>query len=373
MSLSTDEEQILQSIVVASDNDPLNPEFPPDNPKFPATPTYQIDIPGFSNVWLKDESYNPTGTHKDRMAWEMIVTYRDFLLAKQSGQSKGPLPSMSIISSGSAAIAIQSQLRKYKLPNLKVLVDIHLSPSNLERLEKLGCEIYKTDLAKKPLGWQEILALTHNPNGLDITSSEALDPSTRFYDWLGYEIINSSPDYCFIPFGTGQLFENILNVTKKEVSSQKHDPRFRGDVAKLRHCNFMAATTNDPHSKADKLYSPHLPFVHYDEQWMKLYRYAGFWGSKSNVYVLQEHYLDEALELAHSLGIRCEPSGIAGLGLLLQFKGKIPKDKKILIVNTGDSKLPDSELKLGIRGRKLFASRRKGLVRKLKGKIKEAA
>jgi hypothetical protein len=274
------------------------------------------------------------------MAWEIIVTYKDFLMAKKRGQTHGPLPSMSIISSGSAATAIQSQLVKYKLPNLKVLVDINISDENLLRLQLLGCEIYKTDLSKKSLGWQKILELTHNLDGFDITSSEALDPTTRFYDWLSYEIINSSPDYCFIPFGTGNLFENVLNINKKEVSSEKHDPRFSGDVDKLRSCNFMAATTNNLRSKADKLYSPHLPFVHYDEQWMRLYRYAGFCGPQSNVYLMEEQYLNDALALARSLGINCEPSGIAGLALLLQLKENIPKDKKILIVNTGCAKLP---------------------------------
>jgi threonine dehydratase len=33
-----------------------------------------------------------------------------------------------------------------------------------------------------------------------------------------------------------------------------------------------------------------------------------------------------------------EPSGIAGLALLLQKKSSIDKDKKILIVNTGKTK-----------------------------------
>ena len=106
MSLTKKETAILKSIIVASENDPKKPEFPADNPKFPATPTYRITVPGFSNVWFKDESFNPTGTHKDRMAWEIIVTYRDSLLAKKRGQIKGKLPAMSIISSGSVALLI---------------------------------------------------------------------------------------------------------------------------------------------------------------------------------------------------------------------------------------------------------------------------
>ena len=287
MALLKEEEQILKSIIVASENNPNKPEFPADNPKFPATPTYKIKVPGFSNVWLKDESHNPTGTHKDRMAWEIVVTYRDFLLAKKRGQFKRPLPAMSIISSGSAAIAIQTQLKKYNLPNLKVLVDTSIDPSIIKSMKKINCEIYKTNLSEKPFHWKKILTLTKNPNGFDITSSEALDPTTRFYDWLSYEIINSSPDYCLIPFGTGNLFENILNINKKEISTQNHDPRFKGNLGILRRCNFLGVTTNDPKSKADKLYSPHLPFVHFDEQWIRLYRYAGFCGTESDVHLIK--------------------------------------------------------------------------------------
>jgi len=309
MALSVKEQEALNSIIVASENDPTRPEFPADDPKFPATPTVQIQVPGFSNVWLKDESKNLTGTHKDRMAWEIVVTYRDFLLAKKRGQFKGGLPQMSIISSGTAAFAIQTQLRKYKLPNLKVLVDSRISPVITATLKSIRSEIYMTDLGKKAFNWQEILTLTDNKGGLDITSSDALDPTTRFYDWLSYEIINSSPDYCFVPFGTGNLYENILNVNKREVSTTNHDPRFQGDVKKLRACNFIGATTNDPTSKADKLYSHHLPFMHFDEQWIRLYRHAGYCGDDSGVNLLNEDKLDEAYMLARSQKIGCEYSG----------------------------------------------------------------
>lgn len=339
MALSKKEEKILNSIVIASENDPNKPEFPADDPKFPATPTYKIKVPGFNNVWLKDESHNPTGTHKDRMAWEVIVTYRDFLLAKKRKQIKGKLPAMSIISSGSAAFAIQTQLKKYNLPNLKVLVDDNINPTILKSIKRIGCEVYKTDLSKKSFHWKEILKLTHNIDGFDITSSEALDPTTRFYDWLSYEIINSSPDYCFVPFGTGNLFENILNINKKEVSTGLHDPRFSGNVEALRRCNFLGATTNNSESKADKLYSPHLPFVHFDEQWIRLYRHAGFCGNGSDVILVKEKFLNQAFDIAIAQKINCEPSGIAGLALFLQMKDKIPKNKKILIVSTGKSNL----------------------------------
>ncbi|OGD60874.1 hypothetical protein A3A71_03115 [Candidatus Berkelbacteria bacterium RIFCSPLOWO2_01_FULL_50_28] len=342
-NLSSKEEAILRSIVVASENNPRRPEFPPDDPKFPATPTYKIEVPGFSNVWLKDESINPTGTHKDRLAWEIVVTYRYFLQSKKDGLITGELPAMSIISSGSAAIAIQSVLKKYDLPNLKVLVDRNLDKVIVDLLLSIGCEIYVADLSKGVLDWRAILKLTFNKTGFDITSSEALDPTTRFYDWMSYEIINTNPDYCFIPFGTGNLYENILNINKREVTSKSHDPRFRGDAEHLRRCNFLGATTDNPKSKAaTKLYSPHLPFAHYDEQWIRLYRQSGYCGLFSDVHIISEKPLDEALEIAAAQNIQCEPSSIAGLALMLQLKDSLPRDKKMLIVNTGKSHLPNS-------------------------------
>ena len=341
MALSFLEEKMLESIVVPSENDPNKPEFPPGNPQFPATKIFEIDVPGFTNVCMKSEATNPTGTHKDRMAWEIVVSYRDFLMAKKRGLLKTKLPHMSIISSGAAAIAIQNMLNKYKLPFLKVLVDANTDEKIINILQKMGCEVFPTNLSAKPFHWSEILSLTNNKEGFDITSGVALDPTTRFYDWMSYEIINNSPDYVFIPFGTGNLYENILNINKKELSSIGfHDPRFQGDTEKLTYCNFIGATTNNPKSKADKLYSPHLPFVHFNEQWIDFYKTAGFCGPQSNVFNVKEEAINKAIDLADKQKIEAEPSGLAGLALMLQMKDELPRNKKYLIVNTGRSHLP---------------------------------
>jgi len=337
--LNAKEQKIYDSIKINSDNDPLHPEFPPDKPKFPATPTYKIKVPGFTNIWLKDESKNPCGTHKDRLAWEIIVTYKHILEAKKQDLFKKELPQFSIISSGNAAYTIQTYFKKYDLPNLKVILDSKINKKIIESLKEIGCELYLYPLTKKTLTWQDILKITENPNGLDITSNQAFDPTTRFYDWLSYEILNENPDYVFVPFGTGNLYENILNVVKKEISSLNgNDPRLKGNITKLREITYFGATTNNQKSKADKLYSSDLPFSQYSQQWINYYKMAGYCSQKSNVIIIKEKYIDEALKIAQKNNITCEPSGISGLALLLQIKKQIPKDKKILIVNTGKSK-----------------------------------
>lgn len=340
MPLSQREKKILKSIKVPSENNPRKPEFPPWSPKFPATPTFKIEVPGFSNVWLKDESVNKySGTHKDRLAWEVVILYRNFLLAKKRGAQKGSLPIFSIISSGAAAIAIGRMLKHYGFPRLKVLVDRSLAPAIYEVLKKSHCEVFKTDLARKPLSSLEILILTHNETGFDLTSNQGVGLEIGNFDWFSYEVLNYSPDYCFMPFGTGTTFSKLLEINKLEVGYAKRDPRFHGDVKILRNCNFMGATSNDPHTKADKLFAHHLPFPKIDEEWIKFYITSGFCGPQTGIYNVKETYLDQAMRSAASQGVNCEPSGIAGLALMLQLQHKLPRNKKMLIINTGKAKL----------------------------------
>ena len=104
-------------------------------PSFPVTSTKKVSVDYFTNVWVKDESTQETGTHKDRMAWEIVMVYRDILKLKERGLDDLPLPQFSIISAGSAALAIQTQLREYGLPNLKILVDNTTNSIILDYLE----------------------------------------------------------------------------------------------------------------------------------------------------------------------------------------------------------------------------------------------
>ena len=97
----------------------------------------------------------------------------------------------------------------------------------------------------------------------------------------------------------------------------------------------MGATSKNPDSIADKLYSPFLPYAGIGEDWIRFYKKAGYCGSETDIYEVSEDSLLQAVTLAEKQGITCEPSGVAGLALLLQKQGEVPKDKKILIVNTG--------------------------------------
>ena len=339
-------ETTYKRIKIPSNNDPNKPEFPPEpfyTPEFPASDTYRIRVPGFKNVWLKDESTNPTGTHKDRFAWEVVIKYKS-LIEGLKYKKEDSLPQMSMISSGSAAIAIQHLFNLFKIPTkLKVLVDYELDPDIKSEIEKIGCEMYEYDLSERLLTSDDIKELTENKKGIDITYREVLDPThDNYYDWMSYEIINEKPDYCFIPFGTGDLFINVLNIVKIEYFYSfvsKHDPRFLGNIKSLKKCNFMGASSKNPETQLDKLFSNFLPSIDSFRKYIReLKDEYGCVGKMTNIYYVEEKYVEEALEVAEKQDLTFEPSGMAGLALLMQMKDKIPNDSNILIVNTGKTK-----------------------------------
>lgn len=346
-------ETTYKRIKIPSNNDPEKPEFPPEpfyKPSYPASKTFKINVPGFENVFMKDESTNPTGTHKDRMAWEVVIKYKT-LIESLKYRRQINLPQMSIISSGSAAIAIQHLFNLFKIPTkLKVLVDINLNPQIKESIKKIGCEVYEYDLSKKLLTTEEIKELTNNKNGIDITYREVLDPThDNYYDWMSYEIIREQPQYCFIPFGTGDLFINVLNIVKIEYFysfASKHDPRFFSDINTLKNCHFLGASTKNPNSLMDKLYSSFLPSIEkFKEYIQELKNEYACVGSKTDIYYVEEKYIYEAIKIADEQDIAYEPSGLAGLALLLQMKNQINKKARILIVNTGKTRSVDELLK----------------------------
>ena len=197
---------------------------------------------------------------------------------------------------------------------------------------------------------EDIKRLTENWNGIDITYRETLDPNLdNYYDWMSYEIINQEPNYCFIPFGTGDLFINILNIVKKEYFNSflhNSDPRYTGSIETLKECNFFGATTSNKKTILDKLYSSFLPtYNEYVKFINELISYSCV-GEKTSIRQLEETFVKQAIDLASDQNITFEPSGIAGLALLLQTKREIPRDAKILIVNTGKTKSAEELLKV---------------------------
>lgn len=332
-------------------NIPIFPPKPYFQPKFPATNLIKIQVKDFRNVLIKNEYENPTGTHKDRMSWEIVLKYDDLYNRKErSFKPKYNGPSISLISSGSAAFSLQYFFKLYDIPPLKVLVDKDTPKNIIDNLSLIDCEIFTFDLSKKLLSSDDIKNITKNKDGYDVTYREPMDANSKlYYDYLSFEILRESPEYCFIPFGTGDLLLNILKIQETQcliskTSKYQFDHRFLGNLEVLKKCNFLAATTEDKNSKLDKLYSYYHPSKKLYVKEIKNLIKDGYIGKQSSLINVSEEYVNESIKIAKKNGIleMTEPSGIAGLALLLQIEKQIKnKDSKIIIINTGTTKYSD--------------------------------
>lgn len=324
-------------------DDPECPEFPPNSPRFPATPEVLLQGEPF-RLWIKDESWNPTGSHKDRWAWEKLLWYRGEIekALLNHGARKGPvqLRAMSMISSGSAALALQTLLRLHRLPPLRVVMDgTRTDPRVVAKLESIGAVVYPRDLDLEFLDENKVLDATENVGGLEITTRDIATPEHEcFYDWLVCEILLLRPAYIFLPFGTGDLFTNILALLANEATAKVRDKRLEELSADdLRGIHILGATTDTPQTRMDKLYAKFRPTeAEIDLKRINLIK-AGIIGDRSAVIPIKDSWAVKAAKRARDHNIRTELSGIAGLGLFLSLEADLPISPKdvVVIVNTG--------------------------------------
>ncbi|MES2442496.1 MAG: pyridoxal-phosphate dependent enzyme [Pseudomonadota bacterium] len=341
-------EALLRLIPVPGpDIDPTRPEFPATNPRYPATPIHEVTVKG-REIMIKDESWNWTGSHKDRWAWEHLLVYRQKLLdelhtAELHHSRYIDVPQMSVISNGSAAFALQALLRLWSMPPLKVLVAKgRINPRYVKALKSIGAEVYeREEVDTKELFGPDICELTENPrNDMDITRKDISDSvAIKYYDWLVCEVLLKRPRYIFCPVGTGDLFFSIVKFIERELSGDRpRDLRIkRLKDEDLTGITILGATTERKTSNMDKLYARWRPSLDFVKASVSDLVARGKLGPQSRIYNVEDNYAIDACEVAQSLGINTEFSGIAGLALFLEMmeKNEIPYNKSIMVINTG--------------------------------------
>src|SRR6185369_1202124 len=89
-----------------------------------------------------------------------------------------------------------------------------------------GAKLYFTNLEERELSEKDVLTLTENDEGIDLTTRSLEEPfERRYYDWFAYEVLNECPKHIFVPVGTGELFANIIFLINDELTFKKNDAR----------------------------------------------------------------------------------------------------------------------------------------------------
>lgn len=333
---------------------PAYSEADPKKPEWMATPVKELDLTkrGFGLVYVKneaDKASNPTGTIKDRAAWEMATIYRDFARAdylkiRGGTLQKGDLerqviPRLSLITAGNEGRAIAECFAKYNLPPPKLIVGSDVKKSILDELKKLRADIYVVDLSQQ-LSPEKIKALTDNIDGIDITSVRSIEPQSIFYDWHVHEVFNEGPDQIYAPYGSGRLVENYLTWQERSLrndSEGRKDPRLRVAVDRVISMDVFGAEPEVYPSMADKLAAPFKPFLIFNDEDMRALVKLSFTGQRTSRQPVSEEYIREAHKIFTEEGIEAEPSAAAGLALYMHRfeQGLVDRRSKVMVVNTG--------------------------------------
>lgn len=279
------------------------------------TPIKNFSFLDFVNLRVKDESVNRTGTHKDRMAHSFLAIYQHYY-----ENNIKLAPSCSLISAGNAALAIGSLFQIYDLPKLKVLLDNSVTASVQNILQKNHCEIFKTNFSTKALATKEILELTGNADGVDITSFSLLDSSTKFYRSLVESVLQERPEFIIIPYGSGVLFEDFCSIIKENSINKA--------------INLIGVTVNTAFTKADKLFSAYSPFDFNSDKLHFLKRF-NYIGALSTIARIDDRYLENAMTSFKENNIVAEYSSVVTIAYMKQYAALIPKESSCIIVNTG--------------------------------------
>ncbi|MBU1018255.1 PLP-dependent lyase/thiolase [Patescibacteria group bacterium] len=334
---------------------PVFPEADPHHPEWQETPIIPLDLSpeGYGELYVKNEAdrtSNPTGTIKDRAAWELATLYRDFARALYFKLRLGrltkeelkniPVPRLSFMTSGNEGRAVAERFKLHDLPPPKLIVSQDILPAYLESLKVLRADLYAVDL-DEALDSDAIRCVSNNEGGIDITSVRSLQPQAIFYDWHVHESFNFSPDKIFVPYGSGRLAENYLYWqmrTMRNEGNNTRDPRLKAHVGHVVSMDILAAEPSSPTSVADKLTAPFKPFLLFKDSDINALTLMNFTGRGTSKNPVSESSIDEAFALLKSRGIRAEPSGAASLALYLtHFRlGLIGRKEKILVVNTGE-------------------------------------
>lgn len=195
----------------------------------------------------------------------------------------------------------------------------------------IGCEVYATDLESHALSPVDILKLTDNDGGLEITSNMAIKPYENYYQDIAASLSMLDSGYIFVPYGTGHLYGSfVFNEIFSEPSS----------------INIIGGKTNSKNSKADKLYAPFNPFSSVNENFVKTKIAMNKIGKYSSIVDFKETSLNEAINMAKRHSFDLESSALGGLAAMIDIFEEliIGKNDNIIVIVTGKSRIYDATL-----------------------------
>lgn len=267
------------------------------------TPVLEIeelsDFFNLKSLLVKDESFNPFGTHKDRKSHYVVQT-----AIRESIRPEA----LCILTAGNAGLSLAAFAAGESLP-VTAVIDASNTTAR-SSLEQVCEQVHQVDLMRKRWSRKELQTMAGAACGRRVRDVTNLIVP---YHSLAMEIILYRPDVIVVPVGGGELFLGL--------------------VAGLRDAGLktrlIGVTVRRSTSSADKLYALWTP--HRD----RINKLTLPSSRHSLYYMDDESTLSETCRKVRQ-HLRCEPSSATAFDALRHIS--LRADERVLVINTGTFK-----------------------------------
>lgn len=291
----------------------------------------QFDAP---NLWIKDDTCNPSGSFKDRASW-LVAAF-----ARQHGLQEIVLASTGNAASSMAAVGAAA--------GLKIKVFLPASAPVAKRIQVLQ---YGAELVSVDGNYDQAFDLSREYSDRTgaLSRNTAYNPLTiEGKKTVAFEIIDdlakagaSAPDHVFVPVGDGVIivgvyrgFENLLELGRIAKIPTIWACQAQGSSA-------IARALTVPYAEGDPFGPPRSSLTLADSiavdvprnglhALSKLKKYGG-----RAVIVTDDEILAAQKTLASSSGLFAEPSSCTAFAGWIKVQATLPREESCLLLITG--------------------------------------
>jgi threonine synthase len=255
---------------------------------------------GVSALWIKDESQNPFGTHKDRKS--------EFILANLLDLNEGIRPdALCIFTSGNAGLSLARFAEPASISVIALIDPCQIVERSLLALQEVCHRVVA--ISSRDQLWtsaQLCLAAGGSDDGMILDATNCADAYVGLIDELDAFV----PDVIVLPVGGGELFIGVYGRLK----------------ALGWHTRLIGVTVRRRNSIADKLYAEWTPY-------RRIIQQICLPDSRHQVIELHDEAALAETTKHISPHLACEYSSAAAFEALRLLKFK--PSERILVVNTG--------------------------------------
>jgi threonine synthase len=313
------------------------------------TPLIRLELTGPGRIWVKDETRNPTGAHKDRFHSVSISMARRLGLRKvvaATTGNHGTSAAAYCAKAGLAALIFCDPRAPRVLRDMIQFYGGHVAvlDSRQRFLERMVRE----------LGWYPSTGLTPDPVGTPYGVEGYKSIAYEIYFQLGGRF----PSRLIVPVASGDIFygpwKGFLELQRLGADARGPPPQMF--VAQSSGCDPIVRAIGARATKVPVHPHPHTIALSIGDATAAAITLDTAYESNGDGQAVSDEEIVAAVRLLAGVGLAAEPSGAAGVAaaLALQRAGRIGAGEDVVCIMTGSAVKWPETLRLGMTPQELI-------------------